>query len=248
MKQSSAGSKKCFSLPDLDHRLAMYALAASAAGVGVLALTLPAEGKIVYTKAHELINPNTTVAIDLNHDGIRDFVLKDIYSLYEASAFGQLSVLPARSKNAIWGHTIRSKGYASALFANVRIGPQGRFLPGAGLMATTSADGGLDRLPNAESCFGPWANVRNRYLGLKFTIAGKTHFGWARLDVSCDTGSVQVTGVLTGYAYETVANRPVIAGKKSGPDKPDDSVPAASMSGTLGQLAKGSHYPAIQTK
>jgi hypothetical protein len=37
----------------------LYALAASAAGVGVLVLAQPAEAKIIYTKAHHLIPPNT---------------------------------------------------------------------------------------------------------------------------------------------------------------------------------------------
>ena len=35
------------------HQLSLYALAASAAGVGVLALAQPADAKIVYTPAHK---------------------------------------------------------------------------------------------------------------------------------------------------------------------------------------------------
>jgi len=30
---------------------------------------------------------------------------------------------------------------------------------------------------------GPWKNLENRYLGLKFSIAGRTHYGWVRLSV-----------------------------------------------------------------
>ena len=39
--------KKSFRLPDFDRRLSMYALAASAAGVGMLALAQPAESEII---------------------------------------------------------------------------------------------------------------------------------------------------------------------------------------------------------
>jgi hypothetical protein len=58
----------------LHQRLNAYAIVASAAGVGLLALVLPAEGKIVYTKAHKVIGPNSFFQLDLNHDGISDFV------------------------------------------------------------------------------------------------------------------------------------------------------------------------------
>jgi hypothetical protein len=40
------------------HNLRMYALAAGAAGVSVLALTQPSEAKIVYTSAHKKLQIN----------------------------------------------------------------------------------------------------------------------------------------------------------------------------------------------
>jgi hypothetical protein len=216
----------------------MYALAASAAGVGMLALVQPAEGKIIYTKAHKSIGPRITLHLDLNHDGVADFDLKDAFSSSTAGgAFGVLSALPDRNQNAVWGHTVPTRGYASALSANVRIGPKGQFLPGAGFMAASSVSGGLRHHPGNFSCTGPWANVTTRYLGLKFVIAGGEHFGWARLNVSCVSASVNAT--LTGYAYETVANRPIVTGKQSGPDESDNSIPNSAAAGTLGRLAQG---------
>jgi len=45
--------RNCVGLPwSLEHRLSGYALAASAAGVGVVALAQPTEARIVYTPAH----------------------------------------------------------------------------------------------------------------------------------------------------------------------------------------------------
>jgi hypothetical protein len=53
----------------------MYALAAGAAGVGVLALTQPAEAKIVYTPANVHIGVGKHYHLDLNHDGATDFTI-----------------------------------------------------------------------------------------------------------------------------------------------------------------------------
>src|SRR5579864_169375 len=58
---------------NLDKNLTAYAIAAGAAGVGLLALAQPADAKIVYTPAHKNIGAQTF--IDLNHDGINDFKL-----------------------------------------------------------------------------------------------------------------------------------------------------------------------------
>jgi hypothetical protein len=81
------------------------------------------------------------------------------------------------------------------------------------------------------SMVGPWANVANRYLGLKFQIKGKTHYGWARMTVKLSRADI--TATLTGYAYETIPNRPIVAGKTKGPDV--ITVQPAS----LGHLAAG---------
>ncbi len=239
MKHLSQLCKPSFRLPDFDHRLSAYALAASAAGVGMLALAQPAEGKIVYTRANKYLTPNTTLHLDLNHDGIADFDLKDTYSTWFYSSAGLLSALPHQQKNAIWGHVVQRSAYASALLANVDVGPKGQFLAGAGGMANESFLGGKDR-PDFLYGYGPWANVTNRYLGLKFVIKGKTHFGWARLNVTLGTNNSQVTGLLTGYAYETVANRPILTGKEKESDNPDNLTPVVAPSATLGQLARGS--------
>ena len=53
----------------LHRRLNAYAIAASAVGVGVAALSQPALAEIVYTPAHVLISSNTSYNLDLNNDG-----------------------------------------------------------------------------------------------------------------------------------------------------------------------------------
>ena len=95
---------------------------------------------------------------------------------------------------------------------------------------------------------GYWVGKQNRYLGLRFIINGKVHYGWARLSVQTEAGKpIKVT--LAGYAYETVAKKAIRAGKTKGPDddlendNPNASLtnpaPDTSQPPTLGVLALG---------
>ena len=224
-------------------RLNSYALAA--AGVGVLALAQPAEAKIVYTPAHKYIGPQSGLALDLNRDGKTDFTFVDSHCSSSCWS-GLLSLVPAQQANGFRGYATQGGfvHYVSALVAGVRVGPKDRFVspPYNRWMARSVALG-----TKQTYCFGPWAHVTNRYLGLKFLIKGKTHFGWARLSVTCANSFVKA--ILTGYAYETTPNKSIVAGKTKGPDEIDNSVEqpnAASFAAptgepvTLGLLATGS--------
>ena len=59
----------------VEKNLVAYAVAATAAGVGVLASAQAAEAKIVYTPANVTLNEGQPLPVDLNHDGIVDFFL-----------------------------------------------------------------------------------------------------------------------------------------------------------------------------
>jgi hypothetical protein len=83
MKRFSGPRKAANLSASLDHQLNGYALAASAAGVALLALAPPAEAKIIYTPAHAKVGGHA-VGMDLNHDGIVDFYL-NIYGRYSSS-------------------------------------------------------------------------------------------------------------------------------------------------------------------
>jgi len=229
----------------IHRRLNSYVLAAGAAGAGALALAQPTEGKIVYTPASENIGPHSTIPLDLNHDGIVDFNFEDFRSPNSfGSGTGRLSVLPAQRTNGIRGHSVSGQAYASALLGGERVGPKEHFLSRAGMMATSrNNQGPASRLRTSGVCTGPWAGVSNRYLGLKFVVEGKTHFGWARVVVSCPYASSAVTATLAGYAYETVPDRPIVAGKEAGPDVGEQDQSSTGLGApqpaTLGRLAQG---------
>ena len=201
MRRSSR-PRKISSLPESVHRrLNMYALAASAAGVGMLALAVPAEAKIVYTPTHAQIPPGEGLALDLNHDGINDFFFSNFYS--NTSSTIALWVSPANQGNGAFSHL----SYAADLPAGAKIGPKGHFRLRS-----------IDVLVSNECQNGPWKDAHDRYLGLKFEIRGKTHFGWARLNVRCISPKT-LHATLTGYAYETIPNKPIVTGKTKGPDE-----------------------------
>jgi hypothetical protein len=223
----------------VSNHLHMYALAAGAAGVGMLALTLPAEAKIVYTPARVSISQNSNIPLDLNHDRISDFSFSNFYAGWTNSGVGAL-LLKGAQGNGFWAST----NSAAALPAGVSIGPKGPFR-GYGAMANMFQTFG------SFQSWGPWVGVKRRYLGLKFSIKGKTHFGWARLNMSNGHGGF--SGTITGYAYETIPNKPIITGKTKGPDEigsvvPTDPVTVSALTPepvSLGLLAMGAPGLAI---
>ena len=70
-------------------QLSAYALAAGAAGVGMLALAQPAEAKIVYTKTHMVIAGAEQYYLDLNHDKITDFTVVNFWTTACPDSCGQ---------------------------------------------------------------------------------------------------------------------------------------------------------------
>jgi len=202
----------------LHQRLNSYALAASAAGVGILALAQASEAKIVYTHTHHVIGPHHRYTLDLNRDGIGDFTIRNSYGCNQDWCFDQLYAVPGGGNGVQGARGFLGIPYAYALAGGASIGPKQPF---SGQLMASDNMGYL----------GQWLNVANRYLGLKFQIKGKTHYGWARLSVS--DRSPHITATLTGYAYETIPNQPILAGKTHG----NDVIAVAPSS--LGHLAQG---------
>jgi len=221
-------------------QLNSYALAASAAGVSVLALARASEAKVIYTETHQVTRARVPLYIDLNHDGVKDFVLRTMYYRGSYSEVGLDASGYCNVNNAVAGKRFSRSSYffsaASALPAGARIGPKTKFPVQHPFMAVEL----FNRLHTSQhSDVGPWVGkgqgVRNRYLGLKFVIHGKIHYGWSRVSVTLGHQRQynDVSGTLTGYAYETIPNKAIVTGKTNGRDvitfQPD----------TLGALARG---------
>jgi hypothetical protein len=216
--------------PSFHRQLDLYALAASAAGVGMLALAPPAAAKIIYTPARHNIGINQHYNLDLNHDGTADFQIVNVWgSDTDLGPAGSLSVFSAQKgkRNGILGYGTVNQGtfpyFASALPVGAAIGPPRAFY----------YPKWIDWMFRASVRWGPWKDVTNRYLGFKFEIKGKPHYGWARLNAHFNPNNYKIAATLTGYAYETIPNKAIIAGKTKGPGV--ITVQPAS----LGHLARG---------
>jgi hypothetical protein len=214
----------------LHHRLNAYALAASAAGVGMLALAQPAEAKVIYTSVHIHIPPAQNYRLDINQDGITDFTFTNAFRGW-SSSYRNWFVEGAGDSNAVVGD-------ASVLRRGAVIGPRDAFaqfsqvmLEGSRWSYRTSGGGGNC----SNSAVGGNWNRKDGYLGLKFLVNGKVHYGWLRLKVGWNKkeGHPLIHPLLQGYAYETIPNKPIIAGKTRGKDV--ITVEPAS----LGHLARG---------
>jgi hypothetical protein len=227
--------RKTVILPDsVQRRLNSYALAAGAAGVGALALAQTAQARIIYTAVHKQLPINKTFYLDLNHDRINDFnfFLDFSYRTAGDSIIGLL-VHPSQKGNGIWAYQgLASLNCASALRKGTRIGPKKPFGSGGAYMFVGSA---------LSATYCPWQSQgkKQAYLGLKFFIKGKVHFGWARFVTHSRPNP---TAELTGYAYETIPGKAIVAGATKGPD---DAEPTAALSrhapepSALGALALG---------
>jgi hypothetical protein len=244
MKQLS-GPRRTVTLPEsLHHQLSMYTLAASAAGVGLLALQSPAEAKIVYTPVHIRLG---FYHLDLNHDGITDFAFTNYGASHSSIATSRLSVYSAPPSNAVAG-----KGRLAPLWPGEEIGSKRRFWQQTGSIERARWHYNRTNHTATTKFYGPWANggkgFKSHYLGLKFLINGKLHYGWARLNT---TGGWRNLGVLTGYAYETIPGKAIIAGQtKEAADDPTkedfgpgasltNPIPATPQPASLGVLALG---------
>jgi hypothetical protein len=218
----------------LNKRLTSYVAAAGATGVCLLVTAASAKAHIVYTPTYTTFSGGTFgfpgLSLDLNHDGIADFYLGNF-----CATSGVWCAAGAQSPNDVLLSAGSFLGYpfAAALTVGKSIGPSGAF-GAAGVMIATA---------NGACTAAPFCGLKGRFLGLKFSIRGKTHFGWARLN---SNGGSSVT--LTGYAYETVPNKPIRAGQ-TGPVVGGASLPelhratpatATLQRATLGVLALGS--------
>jgi hypothetical protein len=178
VKHSRRSSRVLSSLSDSVHlRLNMYALAASAAGVGALAPARPSEAEIVYTPAQVTIGINKTIPLDLNHDGENRFPpAKRLGRRRHRRGGLERPPRPTVEPGRGFGTSLFRRPYAYALMARTRVGPSAQFDFGKYIYV-------LDA--NAtQVCHGFWNDVKNRYLGLRFNIKQKTHYGWARLNIS----------------------------------------------------------------
>jgi hypothetical protein len=225
----------------------------SAVGLGMLALPQLATAEVVYTPANQSINEQARrLQIDFNNDGVIDASL--YVGGYCFIGSGNRDCYGSIFANGLQGNqVVTSGGYASAAKPGKIIGHQDKFEDSPQMAFCRSGSNAINH-SSWRTLKGPWLDVQHRYLGFKFKINGATHYGWARITTS--GFPCYPSAHLTGYAYETVANRPIIAGVEAEQAAlqmgPLDKGPAAAEQNvdytSLGMLAVGAPGLAIWRK
>lgn len=191
---------------DLQKRLGKYT-AAAAALVGATG----ANAQIVYTDVNpDFAHPGNEVVfgLDLNNDTNFDFVLASLdTTLASGNRIRNTVIAPygtAAASNAIAGEAPSGYDYALALNSGDMIDNTLNWIAATNTMAynVNSAN------PYNEN----WNGVTDKYLGLKFVVAGNTHYGWARLDVL----AVADVWTLKDYAFNAMPNTGLTAGQMTG--------------------------------
>lgn len=219
MKRSTRSFARTSNIHESVHQqLKMYVLAAVVAVGSLLALSKRSEARIVYTPANVHIGVDQHYHLDLKNDGVTDYTIQNVFSQRNGQcpifkdSFDYLAESPAQGNGAVLANS-----WAKALSRGVEIGPNQIF----GSADEEMANGSVHFVYRQGQCApifrtsGPWVNVSNRYLGLKFRINGKTHYGRARLSVQ-KVGYFRINATLMGYAYETIAGKSIRAGQTKG--------------------------------
>ncbi len=191
---------------DLQKRLGKYT-AAAAALVGAAG----ANAQVVYTD----VNPDISVdaapgvpsleELDLNNDANPDFALVSGDTIATSGSRVRYTIVApygtAASSNAIAGETPSGYDYALALNSGDMINATLNWIAATNTMAYN--------VDSANPFSENWNGVTDKYLGLKFVVAGNTHYGWARLDVN----AIGDVWTLKDYAYQSTPDSTILAGE-----------------------------------
>lgn len=193
--------KKKTTLNQKDKSLEKKIKAYSMAAVAVMAAQ-PAVGSVQYTD----IDPDTTYTgatgdylLDLNNDGTDDFNLQFTVGTDSRS----VRILPSVG-NEVLGSLAGSWFYPFALNINDPIDATQTAWNG-------TANGGyltMAWIYTTGGSYGNWFGASDKYLGLRFSVGGNTHYGWCRLtiDATCTLMTVK------DYAYDDSPNTGIAAG------------------------------------
>ena len=175
-------------------RLKAYA---AAAGLGAFGFTQASEATIVFTDIPDVSGgiPSTTY-VNLDNAGYNEFAIAAI-----------------TYANQIRFNPYNIGGQASQVLTSSGSYYVFSFAPGAAIGPAASAAGGARiGFRTAPAYPGSYYNFvgTGNYIGLKWDIGGGDYrYGWARVDVTEDSGG---TMTLYSYAYESEANVPIEAG------------------------------------
>ncbi len=195
--------------------------------VTAMMFSASANAQIIYTD----VNPNMVLScifqtncspdysLDLNNDGINDFVLsarKEFVNCGECGPQGGHTM--ANGDSAVISST------SNCWIADTTGGYALNTLIDSSLGWTNAIHTLVTKRVNCVSCApspgahlvyspesGPWINVSGNYLPLKIQVGTNFYYGWVKLSVAIGSNTVSIT--IMEYAYNSLPNQPILAGQ-----------------------------------
>lgn len=148
-------------------------------------------------------NGNDFYELDLNNDKIVDFTFRvntDISVWLEIITNANGAII---SVDPWYTNIVRLESDMEIF--NLRGYKNGESYKSGGIIASEDCFG----MEDSGVCAYDWSGENDKYLGLRFTIKGQIHYGWARLSVKSPT-----QWIVSDYAFNATPNSPILAGQK----------------------------------
>ena len=237
----------------LSQALNAYAVAAVAAGVTVVACSMPAEAAPICKSLNGQITRTSSFAFSPTGQFVPPFNVAQTTFKYFLGTTG-VSTWIWLNRGFFSPNTVGAKvllgihDLPAGLAYGDQIGPGGQFSKGRsyGLLFTYGKGnfsvGGGTKLKHR----GHMSFEHDNFVGFQFSQSGSVHYGWLRLSLAVlDSKSggnfPKVTSIhLTSYGYESASNTAIAAGSCSAEASSSDDVSGPSAGPSLGMLALGS--------
>jgi hypothetical protein len=169
-----------------------------------LALLTPASvAEVVHTPVNATISGNGAIKIDLNHDGIKDFVLRSTSQVAACGnrqgLIGSTKIIPKTAGNGV---VVSHLNFAAVLASGTPIDTNATFR-NAGSVVT-------------QFFLCSFGNQRVAgYLGLELQIDGQTHYGWVQISIDAHYDHLHnsMSTTVVDFAYETIPGHAIKAGQ-----------------------------------
>jgi hypothetical protein len=211
-KRSFARARKPSKLPEPLHgHLNSYALAASAAGVALLACSVPAGAVPVCKTLAIALAGNDTYSFNPAHQGFAPFNIAQTFENIDSltTNFWNRGFLTPNSAKAV--ELLGANGFPAALASGASIGPGGHF--GRGKSYGMLFSYGPLNSGTRKHHQGNFQFDQTNYFGFRFSVSGEDHYGWVRLRVTFGRGFDGTATYLhiRAYGYETTPNAAIRA-------------------------------------
>jgi hypothetical protein len=210
-------TQKTYLSPRINHQLHAYELAAIAAGVTLLAGSPQATARIVCRTANASLLGTQTVRLNPASQQFPPFNLAQTFNAYSTTSgrFRHEDRAFFTPNTAGANDLLAANGLPAALAKGAVIGPNGNFGKGNsyGLLFTYGNIGG----GTTNHHQGNFPLRKADYVGYKFSISGKDHFGWMRLRV--DIQKLQTVTNFLQFGFETVPGKALGAGSCTDADE-----------------------------